>query len=103
MRKLTLGLAIGISTLSIAQTNPAITSWLQNTTQTGSYYQSGNQTAISNGILVNCQAVQYSTNWVYVSTNGIPSYPTGPFMDGNPSQATDQNTIFKFPLNPNAM
>ncbi|MEY3425821.1 MAG: hypothetical protein RL679_1179, partial [Bacteroidota bacterium] len=39
-------------------------------------------------------------NWVYVTTNGIPSYPTGPFLDGNPSQATDQNAIFKFPLNP---
>lgn len=100
MRKLTLGLALGVASLSCAQPNPAITSWLQNTTQTGSYYQSGNGTPISNGIPVNCQAVQYSTNWVYVSTNGIPSYPTGPFMDGNPSQATDQNAIFKFPLNP---
>jgi hypothetical protein len=37
---------------------------------------------------------------VYVSTNGIPAYPTGPFLDGNPSLATDQNAIFKFPLNP---
>ncbi len=100
MKKLTLGIAIGISSLSAAQTNPAILSWLQNTTQTGSYYQSGNPTPISNGIAVNCQSVQYSTNWVYVTTNGIPSYPTGPFLDGNPSQATDQNAIFKFPLNP---
>jgi hypothetical protein len=100
MKKLTLGLALGICSLSFAQTNPAIISWLQNTTQMGSYYQSGNSTAISNNILVNCQAVQYSTNWVYVTTNGIPAYPTGPFMDGNPSQATDQNAIFKIPLNP---
>ncbi|HTF02504.1 MAG TPA: YHYH protein, partial [Bacteroidia bacterium] len=41
-----------------------------------------------------------STNWVYVSTAGVPSYITGPFLDGNPSQATDQNAIFKIPLNP---
>jgi len=73
MKKLTLGIAIGISSLSAAQTNPAILSWLQNTTQTGSYYQSGNPTPISNGIAVNCQSVQFSTNWVYVTTNGIPS------------------------------
>ena len=46
------------------------------------------------------QTVQYSTNWVYVTTNGIPAYPTGPFLDGNPSLAYDQNAIFKFPLNP---
>ena len=79
---------------------PAITSWLQNTTKTGSYYKAGNSTTISNGILVNCQKVEYSTDWVYVSTHGIPAYPTGPFQDGNPSQASDQNAIFKFPLNP---
>lgn len=83
-----------------AQTNPAITSWLHNTTVTGAYYVSGNSTPISNNILVNCQAVQYSTNWVYVSTKGIPAYPTGPFLDGNPSQAQNQNAIFKFSLNP---
>jgi hypothetical protein len=100
MKKLFLGISLGILSVGHSQTNPAITSWLQNTTQTGSYYQSGNSTAINNGIVVNCQAVQYSTNWVYVTTNGIPAYPTGPFLDGNPSQATDQNAIFKIPLNP---
>jgi hypothetical protein len=83
-----------------AQSNPVITSWLQNTTQTGTYYVSGNSTALSNGILVNCQKVEYSSNWVYVHTKGIPSYPTGPFLDGNPSVASDQNAIFKFPLFP---
>ncbi len=83
-----------------AQTNPAITSWLQNTTNTGSYYASGNSTAIDNGIVYNCQQVEYSTNFAYVTTNGIPAYPTGPFLDGNPSQASDQNAIYKIPLNP---
>ncbi len=84
----------------LAQTNPEITSWLQNTTLTGSYYVSGNSNVIDNGILANCQQVEYSTNFVYVSTNGIPAYPTGPFQDGNPSQASAQNAIYKFPLNP---
>jgi len=61
---------------------------------------SGNSTTISNNILVNCQMVEYSTNNVFIHTKGIPSYPTGPFLDGNPSQAEDQDAIFKFPLNP---
>ena len=101
MKKLHLSIALCLSGLSMAQTNPAITSWLQNTTGLiGSYYVQGNSTPISNAIESNVQTVQYSSNWVYVSTNGIPAYPTGPFMDGNPSQATDQNAIFKFPLNP---
>ncbi|MFT5765850.1 MAG: hypothetical protein ACI8VT_002730 [Saprospiraceae bacterium] len=80
--------------------SPAITSWLQNTTETGSYYMSGNSTAIDNGILYNCQQVEYSDDFVYVSTHGIPAYPTGPFLDGNPSIASDQDAIFKFPLDP---
>ena len=85
--------------ISFAQ-GPAVTSWLQNTSATGTYYMSGNSTAISNGILVNCQKVEYSNDYVYITATGVPSYTTGPFLDGNPSQAQDQNAIFKFPLNP---
>ena len=83
-----------------AQLSPAITKWLQNTTLTGSYYMNGNSTPIGNSILVNCQKVEYSNNWVYVRATGVPSYPTGPFLDGNPSQASNQNKIVKLPLNP---
>ena len=51
---------------SYAQLSPAITSFLQNNTETGSYYISGNSTAINNNILVNCQQVEYSDNFVYI-------------------------------------
>ena len=83
-----------------AQTNPAILSWLQNSSIMGRHYVSGNSTAIQDAVLANVQTVQYSSNWAYVSTNGIPAYVTGPFLDGNPSVATSQAAIFKFPLNP---
>ena len=83
-----------------SQENPVITSWLQNTSETGSYYFSGNSTAISNNILVNCQSVEYSDNFAYIATQGIPAYPTGPFLDFNPSNAQAQNNIYKMPLNP---
>jgi hypothetical protein len=83
-----------------AQTNPIILYWLQNTTTLGSYYMKGNSTAISNNILANVQKVQFSNTSVYISTNGIPAYPTGPFQDGNPSVAKSQYGIFKFPLIP---
>lgn len=101
MRKLTLGIALGIISMGHTQTNPVITAWLQNTTGImGSHYVSGNGTPIADAVEANVQTVQYSTSWVYVTTNGIPAYITGPFMDGNPSLATDQNAIFKYPLNP---
>ena len=102
MKKIILTSLIVITITGLkAQLNPAITSWLQNTTGTlGSHYVSGNSTVIQDNVEANVQTVQYSTNWAYVSTNGIPAYPTGPFLDGNPSLATDQNAIFKIPLNP---
>ena len=92
-------LLIAFSSLK-AQTNPAITNWMQNTTTTGFYYVSGNSTPISHGILVNCQQVRYSTNNVYIDATGMPAYHIGPYLDGNPNQAGNQNAIFKFPLNP---
>jgi hypothetical protein len=90
-------LAIGAK----AQLNPAITNWLINTDgTTGRHYVQGNSTPIVDAVLANVQQVQYSTNWVYVSTTGVPSYITGPFLDGNPSLTTNQNAIFKISLNP---
>jgi hypothetical protein len=90
-----------LNSATIAQMNPAITQWLINDQGLmGSHYVQGNSTPIADNVAANVQQVQYSNNWVYVHTNGIPSYVTGPFLDGNPSLATDQNAIFKFPLNP---
>ncbi len=84
-----------------AQTNPIITTWIQNTTGiTGRHYVNGNSTPIVDAVLANTQAVQYSATWSYITTQGIPAYITGPFLDGNPSLASAQNAIFKFPLNP---
>lgn len=83
-----------------AQTNPAISSWLQNTTVKGRHYVSGNSTPINDTYTANVQSVQYSSNFVYATTQGIPSYVVGPYLDGNINQAGNQNAIFKFPLNP---
>ncbi len=100
-RKLLLPSLLLFSIVSKSQTNPIITSWLQNTTGImGRHYVSGNPTPINDAVLSNVQTVQYSANWSYASTKGIPAYITGPFLDGNPSLATNQNAIFKFPLNP---
>ena len=102
MRKLIfLCLSIALVFQVSAQTNPAITSWLRNTTNIlGRHYVSGNSTAIQDAVPANVQTVQYSATSVYISTAGIPAYVTGPFLDGNPSLASNQNAIFKIPLNP---
>jgi hypothetical protein len=51
-------------------------------------------------VLANVQKVQYSADWAYINATGIPAYVTGPFLDGNPSVATNQNAIFRFPFVP---
>ena len=90
-------------TVTIQAQSPRITSWLQNTTGiTGSRYAQGSSTLIPMTDSANVQAVYYSANNVYVRTTGVPAYATGPFLDGNPSITTNQNAIFKFPLNPSA-
>ena len=100
-RSITISVFVLSAILANAQTNPAITWWLQNTTGiTGRHYVSGNSTPIVDATLANVQSVKYSSISVYVTTQGIPSYVTGPFLDGNPSLATGQNAIFKFPLIP---
>ena len=102
MKKLAIiALGLALCQLMQGQANPIILKWLQNTTNIkGRHYVKGNSTAIEDNVLANVQSVKYSANSVYVATNGIPSYVTGPFQDGNPSLATSQNAIFKLPLNP---
>lgn len=100
MKYFSILLFIFFTSFVFSQSHPAITSWLQNTTETGKYYMSGNPTLVDNNTLVNCQRVEYSDDFVYVTTEGVPSYPTGPFLDNNPSNAEGQNAIFKIPLEP---
>ena len=101
MKMLIIG-AIICSTFGVnAQLSPAITGWMINSTNVmGRHYVSGNSTPINDNVLANVQTVQYSATSVYISTHGIPAYITGPFLDGNPSFASDQNAIYKFPLSP---
>lgn len=90
----------GVSELE-AQTSPAITSWLLNNTGiTGRHYISGNSTPINDTASANVQRVRYSNNFAYINCSGIPSYIVGPYLDGNPSLATNNAWLFKLALNP---
>lgn len=70
-----------------AQTNPIITAWSKST---GTGY---------NGYKANVTKIQYSSDYVYISTSSIPGYSIGPWKS-NPNTPTDQQFTFKFPLNP---
>ena len=83
------------------QVSPSITSWLINTTGiTGQHYLAGNPTPILDTTLANISYVEFSANWVYATTQGIPAYITGPFTANPNSIITPTNSIYKIPLNP---
>jgi hypothetical protein len=94
-------LTIALLPLQLQAQGPEVTNWLINTTGlTARHYVNGNSTAIIDADSANVQQVYYSANWVYVRTKGLPGYVTGPFLDGNPSIASNQNAIFKISRNP---
>ena len=94
-------LLLMVSSEIFAQSNPVITSWLQNTNNTkGRYYMTGNPTPINLTVDANVQLVQYSANFVYVKATGIPSFVTGPFATGPVATAANNNYTLKLPLEP---
>lgn len=96
-----IGATLLLTLPALSQTDPVISSWLRNETNIkGRHYVKGNPTPIADNDLANVQKVEYSTDFVYITATGIPAYITGPFQDGNPSIATNQNGIYKFPLKP---
>ena len=79
-----------LHTFSFAQDNPAINTWMINTTGiTGSHYIDGNPTPVIDTAQANVQKVQYSANYSYINCSGVPSYIIGPYLDGNPALATN--------------
>ena len=81
--------------------NPAVTSWLINTTGiTASHYVNGNSTPINDTEPANVQTVQYSSDYAYISCSGLPAYVVGPYLDNNPATATNNNNLYKIPKNP---
>ncbi|MEZ5172170.1 MAG: YHYH protein [Bacteroidia bacterium] len=90
-----------IIVLRASAQSPELDTWIINTTGiTGSHYESGNTTAITDTASANVQHVYYSAQNVYLRCSGIPAYPTGPFEDGNPAHATNRNYLFRIPRNP---
>ncbi|UTW61149.1 YHYH protein [bacterium SCSIO 12741] len=99
-----LSLLLSLLLVSWAQgqiSDPEITQWIINTTGiTGQHYVSGNSTPISDTAKANVQKIRYSNDNVYVNCSGIPSYIIGPYLDGNPAMATNNNWLFQIPRNP---
>ena len=87
--------------MGIAQTNPAITSFLLNTTGIkGRHYLTGTSTPIQDSDSANVQKIQYSSSFAYIKASGIPAYVIGPYTNNPVPVASAQNRLYKIPLNP---
>lgn len=92
MKKLLFTLSLAITSLLNAQTpGPEVTSWILNLTGETGY----------NNISSNVQQVQYSNQYVYVTTTCIPGYDIGPW-NANPNTPANQNFCFKITRTPQA-
>lgn len=90
-RKLMFLVIVFFSINLFSQSNPIITSWIQNPTgQTNPSYPS---------LECNVQSVYYTSTNSYISASSIPGYVIGPWQN-NPNQPADQNFVCKFPLTP---
>jgi hypothetical protein len=91
--------ASAITPAAASVSNPAITSWKQNTT--GLVGSSPNATinAIVSTIPADVQWVAYNATSAYVNASGVPSHPVGPFP-GNPAAPSNRNRTFRIPLQP---
>lgn len=86
------------STLVNAQ-GPEVTSWVLNTTSATGYNCSGCSPVENGTISADIASVDYDTDNVYVTTDGVPSYNVGPWS-ANPNVPSAQNRIWKFTLSP---
>ena len=108
MKKNTTLIFFLVAIITNAQTNPAITSWLQNSGGiSGRHYRMKVpvSTVVHDSLNANVQLVRYSsvdsnTASAYVNTQGIPAYITGPFYNNPRPVAGNQNELFKLPLHP---
>jgi hypothetical protein len=97
---------LGLTLLGLAQpgcatgNEPVIASWIVNTQGVkGSSPDPGlNELAVQ--ITADVTRVSATANSVYVETSGVPSYPTGPFADGNPAYASDLHAAYQIPRVP---
>ncbi len=84
-----------------AQEAPEISVWKFGDGTTGKYYTT-NGDIVDTGAEADVQEVWYTADSVYIVATGVPSYLTGPFLDGNPGVPEDQNWLFRITRSPQA-
>lgn len=83
-----------------AVTDPAVTSYIINTTGYTGASTDASINAVVSTIPADVQRLRYNATDVFVNSTGVPAYTIGPWLDGNPAVATDRNWLFRIPRSP---
>jgi hypothetical protein len=79
------------SIINGSATDPIITSWIKST----GYYNGSTGYTSGSTTWNNVWKISYSSSYVYVYTNSLPSYSVGPWY-ANPNTPSSQSAVFKF-------
>jgi hypothetical protein len=79
---------------------PAVNSWLLNTTGAKGTSPDSSIDAIVSQFDADVQQIRHNATDVYINATGIPSYSIGPWPDGNPDVAMNQNYLVRIPKTP---
>ena len=82
---------------------PSVSAWrLNDAGEKGRSECDGCETihAVVSQIDADVQRARHNDTDVYINSTGVPSYPIGPWPDGNPTVATDRNWLFRIPKTP---
>lgn len=82
--------------------DPILAAWLVNTQGIKASSTEPALDALAADILANVTRTHATDDRVYVETSGVPSYPTGPFLDGNPAYASNIHAVYQIPRKPHA-
>lgn len=106
MKPSTTHIALGLLLASLGQGGYAqgqdarISSWLINSDGSTGSSPDPALNALESAITADIIQVSSNKQMVYVQTSGVPSYPTGPYPDGNPAYAADQHAVYGIPRQP---
>ncbi|HEX8522670.1 MAG TPA: YHYH protein [Tepidisphaeraceae bacterium] len=89
----------GPVTAAVTITDPAITSWKQNTTGAKGNSTNAQINSYVSSITADVDKVAYDSTFAYMHSSGVPSHNVGPFA-GNPAYPANQNRTSRIPRVP---
>ncbi|MBL8878473.1 MAG: YHYH protein [Phycisphaerales bacterium] len=97
---LVIALCIGLNSHAASAEDPQLDYWRLNVSGLHGQSPDAGLHVCASAAWADVEEIWTSSDAVYIVASGVPSYPTGPFPDGNPSAPVDRMWIYRIPRNP---